>query len=262
MKYSKTHTVCCFVVLAGFLVASPVRAAFTAPYALTPVNWPASYGAWTAASYGMIGGYANISSAPDQLQLSTFAGSWDGSGIVFTTIAAESGTVSFAATSVSLPGGGCIIWFCERNGSTVEFEYLDQIPGVPGTPIPCAFPVQAGDKFGFYVTSGSDSLPPGSPPWITLTVSNFTAPGMLPVIPMPSPIQLKNPILLPGGAFQFTFSNTPSTSMTVLASTNAEVPLANWSELSGIIETTSGHYQFTDPDATNFTQRFYLLRIP
>ncbi len=260
MKHSKIHTCCCFVALAGFLAASPLKAAFIAPYALTPVNWPTAYGAWTATSYGLTGGHANISNAPDQLQLLTVAGSWSGDGIIFTTTAADSGNVSFTATSASSPNGGRIVWFCKRNGITVEFVYLDQIPGVPGTPIPCVFPVLAGDTFGFYVDSGSDSLPPGSPPWITLTVSNFTAPGMLPVIT--SPIQLQNPVMLPGGAFHFTFSNTPSTSMTVLASTNAEVPLANWSELSGIIETTPGHYQFTDSDATNFASRFYLLRIP
>lgn len=253
MKHFEIHTICFFVAMAGFLAASPLRAAFTAPYALKPWTGP-SFGAWTAYSTGAIlwGGPVNISDAPDQLQLSVAPGFFDTPELDFTTVAAESGDVSLTSTSASVAGGGRIAWFCMRNGSTVAYQLLDQISGVP---LACVFPVEAGDTFGFHLISAGDTGP-----IITLTVTNFTAPGMLPIIP--PPIQLKNPVSMPGGIFQFTFTNSPSASMTVLASTNAMLPLTNWMELDGVIETSPGNYQFTDTDTTNFTRRFYLLRIP
>jgi len=45
-----------------------------------------------------------------------------------------------------------------------------------------------------------------------------------------------------------------------LASTNISLPLSNWTSLGGITEISPGQFQFTDPQATNIPNRFYLIR--
>jgi GH25 family lysozyme M1 (1,4-beta-N-acetylmuramidase) len=63
-------------------------------------------------------------------------------------------------------------------------------------------------------------------------------------------------------AFQFNFTNPPGTSFTVLVATNVAVPLSNWTTLGAVTETSSGQYQFTDPQTTNYPQRYYRVRSP
>jgi hypothetical protein len=78
-----------------------------------------------------------------------------------------------------------------------------------------------------------------------------------------------NPSLLTGegpinGGFGFSFTNIQGASFTVFASTNLALPANNWSNLGPAVESPSGsgHYQFSDPYATNSTQRFYRVRSP
>lgn len=68
----------------------------------------------------------------------------------------------------------------------------------------------------------------------------------------------------PGGArcFQFTFSNVTNADFTVLATTNLTLPLADWTMLAPVIQCSPGQYQFTDPGATNYPQRFYRVVSP
>ncbi len=75
-------------------------------------------------------------------------------------------------------------------------------------------------------------------------------------------IRLINPIKLPGGAFQFGFSNTPGVSFTALATTNLSLSISNWSVLGSVSETSPGMFQFTDPQATNGPRHFYRVRSP
>lgn len=77
-----------------------------------------------------------------------------------------------------------------------------------------------------------------------------------------TPTTLTNPEILPGGAFQFSFAYTVGTSFSALGSTNLLLPLSNWTVLGSVTEIWPGHFQFTDPQATNFGQRFYRLRSP
>lgn len=63
-----------------------------------------------------------------------------------------------------------------------------------------------------------------------------------------------------GGVFQFAFNNPSGHSFTVLATTNAASPVANWEVLAPPVSIGSGVYQFTDPGGTNHVQRFYQLR--
>jgi hypothetical protein len=69
---------------------------------------------------------------------------------------------------------------------------------------------------------------------------------------------------LGNGSSQFTFTNLTDASFTVLASTNLALPMNTWSNLGPVIESPigSGQFQFTDPQATNFPQRYYRVRVP
>lgn len=78
----------------------------------------------------------------------------------------------------------------------------------------------------------------------------------------PMPIVLGQATRLGNGAFQFAFINAPGDAFTVLASTNASLPLASWNVLGSVTEISSGQYQFTDLQATNQPLCFYRVRSP
>lgn len=89
----------------------------------------------------------------------------------------------------------------------------------------------------------------------------FMADNML-VTPAPPPIILNAPMRLANGAFQFSFTNTPSRTFTVYATTNATLPFSAWIPVSGLIENPPGQYQFTDMQAVNTPRRFYRVSSP
>jgi N-acetylneuraminic acid mutarotase len=64
------------------------------------------------------------------------------------------------------------------------------------------------------------------------------------------------------GQFRFTFTNNPGALFGVLTSTNLLLPLSGWQMLGGVTEVSPGQFQFTDPQATNGSQRFYRLYSP
>ena len=68
--------------------------------------------------------------------------------------------------------------------------------------------------------------------------------------------------LLSDGTVQLTFTNGVGAPFTVLGTTDLFLPLSNWSELGPATEIAPGQFQFTDPDATHITQRFYRVRSP
>jgi hypothetical protein len=67
-----------------------------------------------------------------------------------------------------------------------------------------------------------------------------------------------------GSAATFTFTNTPGLTFSVLATNKAEAPRALWPVIGTATEipTSSGNYQFTDPNPATNSVRFYLLRQP
>lgn len=77
-----------------------------------------------------------------------------------------------------------------------------------------------------------------------------------------SPPRLTGLTKAPNGPFQFSFTNVPGASFTVLGSTNAALPLSNWTSLGAPIESPAGQYQFTDAQASNNVQRFYRVKSP
>jgi len=48
----------------------------------------------------------------------------------------------------------------------------------------------------------------------------------------------------------------------VLATTDLSQPVTNWTALGGVMQIAPGQFQFTDPQATNYPQRFYSVRSP
>ena len=79
---------------------------------------------------------------------------------------------------------------------------------------------------------------------------------------IPTRIILANPMELGNGSMQFTFTNAPGATFTVLSATNLSLPLSNWTVLGGATEISPGQFQFTDPQATNHVQRFYRVKSP
>lgn len=74
-------------------------------------------------------------------------------------------------------------------------------------------------------------------------------------------IILTNTTRLPGGAFQFSFTNTPGAGSTVFYTTNLSVPVTNWTALGSATEISPGLFQFTDSPPLN-SRRFYRVRSP
>lgn len=70
--------------------------------------------------------------------------------------------------------------------------------------------------------------------------------------------------LAPGtnGAMHIAFTNAAGMSFTVLAATNLNLPLSNWTVLASVPETAPGQFEFSDAAATNFPRRYYRLRTP
>jgi hypothetical protein len=67
-----------------------------------------------------------------------------------------------------------------------------------------------------------------------------------------------------GTGFKLAFTNSPAVApqFTVWASTNIALPLSQWLNLGHPSESSSGHYQFTDAQATNKPVRFYRITRP
>ena len=67
---------------------------------------------------------------------------------------------------------------------------------------------------------------------------------------------------LPDGSFQFAFTNSVGAVFGAFATTNLSLPFTNWAALGGAVEVLPGQFQFTDPQATNNSPRFYRVRSP
>ena len=106
--------------------------------------------------------------------------------------------------------------------------------------------VLSGNTLYGTANSGGDSSGDG-------TVFSFT---------LPSSIVLTNLFRLPGGSFQFSFINASGATNTVFATTNLALAFSNWTLLGTATEISSGHFQFTDPQATTNSKRFYRVRSP
>jgi len=66
------------------------------------------------------------------------------------------------------------------------------------------------------------------------------------------------------GSVQFTFTNAPGLTFSVLATNNVAAPLATWPVIGTVSDNPpgSGQYQFTDSNLATNKQVFYILRYP
>ena len=71
---------------------------------------------------------------------------------------------------------------------------------------------------------------------------------------------LADTTMVPGGWFQFAFTNSPGTAFTVLVTTNPSLPVSDWTVLGGVPEVAPGRFQFADPQATTVPRMFYRVR--
>lgn len=86
---------------------------------------------------------------------------------------------------------------------------------------------------------------------------NFTVNTMGPAVAF----SLMHPLALPGGRFQFSFTNLLGASFSVFGTTNLTLPFTNWAFLGTVTDNPPGQYQFTD-SMTNNSQRFYRVSSP
>jgi len=78
------------------------------------------------------------------------------------------------------------------------------------------------------------------------------------ILTPPAIVRLTEFKKLANGAFQLGYSNNGGAAYTLYASTN----LINWTPLGTPTQALPGFFQFTDPEATNLSRRFYQLRWP
>ena len=114
----------------------------------------------------------------------------------------------------------------------------------------------AGGIVNFAFTANTATLSPRTAHLNVLGVSSSVTQTNAPVI---APL-LTGAQQLANGAFQFTFTNTPGTTFTVLATTNLAIPLTNWINLGTVSNISPGIYQFASP-LTN-SQEFYEVIWP
>jgi uncharacterized repeat protein (TIGR03803 family) len=115
-----------------------------------------------------------------------------------------------------------------------------------------------------FTSSPVTGLPSGYA-MVTVFVNGIPSPSTILAVfqaPTAVPFLLVKPARLPAGGFQFFFTNTPAAPFTVLVSTNPGLSLSNWTALGPVTEGPAGQFQFTDPQATNNSLRFYRVRSP
>ncbi len=77
-----------------------------------------------------------------------------------------------------------------------------------------------------------------------------------------TPITLTNLAVLPGGAFQMSFTNIPGALFNVFGTTDLTQPFTNWPWLGEAAELSSGQYLFTDTQGPANSERFYRVTSP
>jgi hypothetical protein len=77
-----------------------------------------------------------------------------------------------------------------------------------------------------------------------------------------APFQLFGLNVTTNGSLQFSFTNDPTSTFTILSATNVALPLTNWDILGTPSNLGSGQFQYTTPLSTNDQQRYYRIRSP
>src|SRR6266496_5573173 len=176
MKSSSHIQLRAWAVIGAFLTTSFLKADFEGPYALTPPSPDVYSGPQLRTNFGQwsVWGFqatVNTSNAPRRLVLEVPAHSFYANGLQFYIRAADSRRISFDCTAVSAYPGA-ITWLKQSAGARPSYVELDAGPA--GQPQRFDFQVQAGDVFGFSLSSGGCVVMPDDPWANTLKVENFS----------------------------------------------------------------------------------------
>jgi uncharacterized repeat protein (TIGR03803 family) len=227
-------------------------------YFSVPVNGTNSDGAYS---------FAGLVLSGTNLYGTTFGGGTYGNGTVF----AVSTNGLFFTNLYSFTGGND--GSGPHGGLTLSGNTLYGTTSAGGTStIGTLFAVNT-DGSGFTslysFTGGSDGANPqadlvlsGNTLYGTAASGGSSGNGTVFSFTLPSSILLTNLSKLPGGSFQFSFLHTSGSTNTVFATTNLALAFSNWTALGTATEVSSGHFQFTDSQATNNPIRFYRVRSP
>ena len=139
-------------------------------------------------------------------------------------------------------------------------DNLLQPPFVPVTDQPWLTVTNANAADGIVDFDFTSNIGPLSPRTAHITVLGESVTVIQTNAPVIPP-NLTGARMLPNGSFQFTFTNSPGTTFTVLATTNLALPLAQWINVGTVSNSSPGIYQFTTQPLTN-AQEFYQVIWP
>jgi hypothetical protein len=158
----------------------------------------------------------------------------------------SAGTAVYTAVAAD-PAGGAVTY--SLSGPDAAAFSINPLTGTVTINSAADYDVQSTFHF---VVSAADSSLAVSALAVTATVQPLVASG---------PFELTG-VSQSNGVFGFTFTNLVSVHFTALATTNPALPLSDWTVLGSVTDNPPGEYHFTDPAATNYAQRFYLMRSP
>jgi len=151
-------------------------------------------------------------------------------------------TYPIAAKGVNLTNGNPLLAPLGHYGG-----FTQTTPPLPGSPA-----IDAGDTNSAYSIDQR-----GQPRIVNGIVDAGAVEGVFnPAFPLTGVTQLGD------RSFQFGFTNLSGPSYTVRASTNVASSINTWSDLGAQVESPAGTFQFTDPQAPNYPQRFYRVSTP
>lgn len=162
---------------------------------------------------------------------------------------ASAGTTVYTAIAAD-PGGGTVIY--TLTGTDAAAFNINSSTGV--VTIKSAPHYQTKSSYNFNVKA-SDSGGAFTTLSVTVTVNQGGGGSV-------SRPNLNGTIFSRSSGITFQFTNVAGASFTALASTNLTLSLSNWTVLGTVTENPAGHYQFSDPQATNNRLRFYSVRSP
>lgn len=179
-------------------------------------------------------------------------GSWTNTGSL--------GAVRESHQAVLLPNGKVVAAAGDNLATVSWLTSTEMYDPARGTWIPAGTLNTPRDHFVMtLLTNGNVLAVGGRSPGITAIASSETYTSSNITV---AAFNLSKPTKLPGGQFQFTFTNTPDVSFLAFATANVSTPFSNSTAVSGPIEISPGQYQFNDPRATNSPQRFCRIRSP
>jgi DNA-binding beta-propeller fold protein YncE len=195
---------------------------------------------------------------------------------------------------VAVDGSGNV-YIADYNNSYYNNGAIKELPHAYVDPVAKIEPAAAGSDVLPVVLPATENLtgpfaPASSQSWLTITgvtngvvsfsfpannsgsnlVANITLLGVsVPVsqsfIATPittPPVLLTTATPFVNGCFQFTFTNNPTATFTVLASTNVGLPLVDWTVIGAATNLSGDIFQFTSPQAATNCQMFYRVTSP